>query len=109
MLFAVLTAVPSYAAQSRESVFAGTDWTAFPNVFEINREPAYTGFIPYDIREKAFRREKENSSYYQLLNGKWYFACGQAGGQKSEILSDRLRRIRMGYEYRSHELAGRRI
>lgn len=73
MLAAGLTAVPSYAAESRASVFTGTEWTASPNVFEINREPAHTGFIPYDDREKALSREKADSSYYQLLNGEWYF------------------------------------
>lgn len=61
------------AGETGTSLFTGTEWTASPNVFEVNREPAHTGFIPYDTREKALERKKESSSYYQLLNGEWYF------------------------------------
>lgn len=38
-----------------------------------NTLPARAHYIPYDTLEKALQGEKNNSSYYKLLNGEWNF------------------------------------
>ncbi|WP_195983937.1 glycoside hydrolase family 2 TIM barrel-domain containing protein [Clostridium sp. D33t1_170424_F3] len=43
-------------------------------VYEENREPQRSYFIPYDTEEKALARDREASDYYMLLNGDdWKF------------------------------------
>lgn len=42
--------------------------------FSENRKSQRAYYIPYDSLEKALRGNKEESSYYKLLNGKWNFA-----------------------------------
>ena len=43
-------------------------------VYEENREPQRSYFIPYDTEEKALARAREASDYYMLLNGDdWKF------------------------------------
>ncbi|MBU3112214.1 DUF4981 domain-containing protein [Clostridium lacusfryxellense] len=44
------------------------------NLIQENREPQRSYYIPYDSLEKALEGNKENSSYYKLLNGSWDFA-----------------------------------
>ncbi len=39
-----------------------------------NRQPQRSYYIPYDSLEKALSGDKNKSSYYKLLNGKWNFA-----------------------------------
>lgn len=42
-------------------------------IFAINKEPARTEFIPYDLEKKVFADEYTQSPWYQLLNGNWKF------------------------------------
>ena len=39
----------------------------------VNREPARTAFMTYENRDQALTLDKEQSPYYQLLNGTWNF------------------------------------
>lgn len=55
-------------------IWVGDEWNGKPTVFEINREPSHTAFIPYDTEQKALERDETESSYYQLLNGDWKFS-----------------------------------
>ncbi len=43
------------------------------NFLGENREKARSYYIPYDSIENALSGKKENSPYYELLNGKWDF------------------------------------
>lgn len=51
---------------------AVNDWEN-PEVFEINREPARTAFLPYTDAESAIKDIYENSPWYFSLDGKWKF------------------------------------
>ena len=53
--------------------WTGNEWNANPTEFEVNRDVVHASFVPYDTEEKALARNPEDSNYYQLLNGKWYF------------------------------------
>ncbi|MBD3415088.1 MAG: DUF4981 domain-containing protein [Candidatus Aminicenantes bacterium] len=48
------------------------DWEN-PAVFQINREPPRTSFIPYSNEEQAAADQKQESPYYFNLNGMWRF------------------------------------
>ena len=48
------------------------DWENL-SVLEINREAARADFIPFATVEQAIKGDKEKSTYYLLLNGKWKF------------------------------------
>jgi len=53
--------------------WTGLEWNGNPAQYQVNRDTMHTAFIPYDTEEKALAREEEDSAYYQLLNGEWYF------------------------------------
>ena len=57
-----------------DAEWTGSEWNGQSAVFEINREPGRTTFYPYDSEQTALTREKEQSPYYQLLNGIWKFS-----------------------------------
>ena len=44
-----------------------------PAVLQENRIKEHAYFMTYSNMEDAIKGEKENSSYYQLLNGEWNF------------------------------------
>jgi beta-galactosidase len=48
------------------------DWEN-PKVFEINKEAPHATFFPFESKELALTNNKNNSKYYQLLNGNWKF------------------------------------
>ncbi|OUP48619.1 glycoside hydrolase family 2 TIM barrel-domain containing protein [Lachnoclostridium sp. An181] len=49
------------------------EWTGMPEVFEVNREPAKADSVAYQDLESALTKDKNQSCYYQLLNGTWKF------------------------------------
>ncbi len=48
------------------------DWEN-PEVVEINKEAPHATLFPYESRSKALTFNKNESEYYQLLNGEWNF------------------------------------
>jgi beta-galactosidase len=48
------------------------DWEN-PKVFEINKEAPHATLFPYESKELALTNNKNNSNYYQSLNGNWKF------------------------------------
>ena len=48
------------------------DWEN-PEVVEINKEAPHATLFPYESRSKALTFNKEESNYFQSLNGKWIF------------------------------------
>jgi beta-galactosidase len=44
-----------------------------PEITHINRLPAHSCLIPYPDQATALGRQRENSPYFQLLNGTWKF------------------------------------
>jgi len=48
------------------------DWEN-PEVVEINKEAPHATLFPYESRSKALTFNKNESEYYQLLNGDWSF------------------------------------
>ncbi len=60
------------------NVFAAEDtreWTNNAGIFQVNRERARATFYRYDNVEQALAANKEESNYYQLLNGDdWKFS-----------------------------------
>ncbi|MFK7905858.1 MAG: hypothetical protein AB8B69_12065, partial [Chitinophagales bacterium] len=48
------------------------DWEN-PEVVEINKEAPHATLFPYESRSKALTFNKNESEYYQLLNGDWTF------------------------------------
>jgi beta-galactosidase len=56
------------------AVFAQeNDWEN-PEVFQINREPARSSFLPYADEASAVTDNYANSLWYFSLNGKWKFS-----------------------------------
>lgn len=57
------------------TVFAQIDKPDWENlsVLEINREPARAYFIPFANEKQALTGDKNQSPYYQSLNGSWKF------------------------------------
>ncbi len=49
------------------------EWNNNPEIFEVNREPAHATLMPYDTVELALDGVRENSPYYESLNGDWHF------------------------------------
>jgi beta-galactosidase len=56
------------------------EWNNNPDIFQVNREPAHTSFIPYGDVASALKGAdmisamlKNPSPYYQSLNGQWKF------------------------------------
>lgn len=60
------------------AVFAGEEWYDQRGTFQVNREKAHTSFIPFATKEQAVARVKEDSPYYQLLNGTWKFSLADS-------------------------------
>lgn len=57
------------------TVFAQTskpDWENL-SVLEINREPARAYFVPFATEQQALSGDKNQSPYFQSLNGNWKF------------------------------------
>ena len=40
---------------------------------EINREPMHATYFAYETKDLALQNEKEQSKYFQSLNGTWKF------------------------------------
>lgn len=60
-------------ADPNAAVFAGEEWFDQRSKFAVNREDAHTSFISFTTEEDAKKRNKDQSPYYQLLNGTWKF------------------------------------
>ena len=45
-----------------------------PCILQENREKEHAYFIPFHSMASAIDGEKQNSRFYQLLNGEWYFS-----------------------------------
>ncbi len=78
--------VTSFGQQRADARFEGELWYdavktitgdsrfSKTRIFEENREPTRSYFVPYDTKEKALQRNKEASPFYKLLNGNdWKF------------------------------------
>lgn len=52
---------------------SGTNDWENPEVFQINREPARTAFVPYDNVANAIIDDYAQSPWYMSLNGMWKF------------------------------------
>ncbi len=48
------------------------DWEN-PAINQINREPMHATLFPFESREIALNKTKENSAFFQSLNGTWKF------------------------------------
>ena len=48
------------------------DWED-PSIIGRNKEPAHATMIPYPNAEQALEGNREESSFFQLLNGDWTF------------------------------------
>ena len=60
-------------AQSTQAVAQDVpDWEN-PAVFAVNKEPPHATLYPYETRQLAREGERDRSTYYQSLNGRWKF------------------------------------
>lgn len=66
VLINLLLIKPSFGQTTRN------DWEN-PQVFQINREPARTDFIPYTDIHSVIKDDFSNSPWFQLLSGTWKF------------------------------------
>ncbi len=57
------------------------------NFLHQNTLPPRAHYIPYDSLEKALAGEKEQSDFYRLLNGQWYFAYFPADTLCPDVVS----------------------
>src|SRR5687767_4381626 len=85
---AALAGWAAFAAQKK--VFAGglsssdetPEWDAQPRVFQVNREEARAGLVPYANLADALRGRPEDSPYYRSLNGSWRFRWSENPDQR---------------------------
>lgn len=61
--------MPGFAQEGNDDV----EWNNNPEIFQVNREPAHATLMPYDTVERALEGKRENSPFYQSLNGEWKF------------------------------------
>ena len=57
------------------------DWED-PNTLGINKEEAHASLFPFETRGLAMAREKENSEFFQSLNGDWRFNWSRTPGER---------------------------
>jgi len=50
------------------------EWNNNPEIFQLNRCEAHATLMPYATIEEALHCKRNQSSYYQSLNGQWKFA-----------------------------------
>jgi len=53
------------------------DWNNNPERFQLNRMEAHADIFPYPTAAEAAADERESSSYYRSLNGKWKFSFAE--------------------------------
>lgn len=53
------------------------EWNHNPEIFQLNRMKAHATLMPYKTLEEALRGKREESDYYQSLNGQWKFAFSE--------------------------------
>lgn len=58
------------------------EWNNNPEIFELNRLPAYASMMSYTTIEQALNGEATASPYYQSLNGSWKFAFAETPEQR---------------------------
>ncbi|SEN70510.1 beta-galactosidase [Amphibacillus marinus] len=50
------------------------EWNNNPEIFQLNRCDAHATLMPFESIEQALRNKREDSSFYQSLNGQWFFS-----------------------------------
>src|SRR5690625_4719238 len=50
------------------------EWNNNPEIFQLNRSDAHATLMPYSTLEEALRGKRDDSPFYQSLNGEWKFA-----------------------------------
>src|SRR5690625_6361072 len=50
------------------------EWNNNPEIFQLNRCEVHATLMPYATIEEALHCKRNQSSYYQSLNGQWKFA-----------------------------------
>lgn len=60
------------------------EWKNNVAICEVNREKPRATFIPYQSEEAAKTFQKDNSKYYQLLNGDWKFHFAKNPSEKAQ-------------------------
>ncbi len=69
------------------------EWNNNPEIFQLNRLEAHATLMPFPSIAEARKGNREQSSYYQSLNGEWKFAF-------AENPAKRIRNFfESGYEY----------
>jgi beta-galactosidase len=58
------------------------EWNNNPDIFQLNRMPAHTTFMPYHTVEEALKGERTESGYYKSLNGQWKFSFAENPDQR---------------------------
>jgi beta-galactosidase len=57
------------------------DWED-PNTLGINKEEPHASLFPFETRGLAMAREKEDSEFFQSLNGDWRFNWSRSPGER---------------------------
>ena len=80
-LSALLALAPlSHMALQVQSV---PDWED-PSVVAINKEPSHATLFPFENRELALANDRDESSFFQLLNGDWRFHWVRSPGERPQ-------------------------
>jgi len=53
------------------------EWNNNPEIYQLNRMEAHATLMPYSTIEEALKCNRESSSYYKSLNGKWKFSFAE--------------------------------
>ena len=69
--------------QSAQRDFSRAEWQD-PAIIDVNTEPPHATLIPFADAASAERGQREQSSYFQLLNGTWQFHWAQGPNDTPE-------------------------
>lgn len=58
-----------------------------PSVLHVNCEPNRSYYVPFENEEKAFANQRENSAFFQGLNGVWSFRYFESAKALPDFLS----------------------
>lgn len=58
-----------------------------PSVLGVNCEPNRSYYVPFESEEKAFANRREESAFFQSLNGVWSFAYFESAKRLPDFLS----------------------